>query len=107
METNNMPHFSFRMTSTTPLSSCIVTASGPLLVPGGVAVLVVVVAAVVVLLLLLLLVAVDPVDPVLPGGIAPSMMLSRSVPLLCMAYRLAATVPWVRRVATGMGGCDA
>lgn len=96
MHTNSMPHFSLRMTSTTPLSSCIVTASGPLLVP---------VPALAVLLLLLGVVP-PAVEPLLAGGSASS-MLSRSVPLLCMVYKLAATVPWVRRVATGMGGCDA
>lgn len=92
MQTNNMPHFSFRITSTTPLSSCIVTASGtpPVL-------------AALLLFLRLLLVA---VDSQLPGGSAPS-KVSGSVPLLCIAYRLAATVPWVRSVATGMGGWDA
>lgn len=89
MHTNNMAHFSFRMTSTTPLSSCIVTASGP---PAVLAVL--------------LLLPLGAVDALLSGGNAPS-KVSGSVPLLCMVYRLAATVPWVRSVATGTGGCDA
>jgi hypothetical protein len=75
------------MTSTVPLSSWIVTARGPPPAPP---------------LLLPRLARLD----LLPGGRAAS-MVSWSAPLLWIVYRLAATVPWVRSVATGMGGWEA
>lgn len=82
MHTNNMPQRSRRITSTAPVSSWMVTAMGPPpSLPLGL-----------------------PLSSLSPNAVST---VSRSVPLLCIAYREAATVPWVRSVATGIGGLEA
>lgn len=84
MQTNNMAQRRRRMTRTVPFSSWMVTAKGGAPLAGGF------VAGA-------------------GASLAPkaASIVSRSVPLEWMAYKEAATVAWVRRVATGIGGLEA